>query len=92
MVHLTLLLMLNLTIEQRNANDILPAWSGPKTGFLHIPPKRVHCFGGICKNPQEQRCCQRQPLVGFEIFHLGRVEGSCFGGELLDFARVSAKG
>ena len=20
-------------------------------GFLHIPPKRVHCFGGICKNP-----------------------------------------
>ncbi len=21
-------------------------------GFLHIPPKRVHRFGGICKNPQ----------------------------------------
>ena len=19
---------------------------------MHIPPKRVHCFGGICKNPQ----------------------------------------
>ncbi|EFH85027.1 hypothetical protein Krac_6162 [Ktedonobacter racemifer DSM 44963] len=27
-------------------------WFLHNWGFLHIPPKRVHRFGGICKNPQ----------------------------------------
>src|SRR5205085_2540444 len=39
-----------------------------------------------CRLHLEQGCCQRQPFVGFEIFHLGRVEGSCFSSKLLDFA------
>jgi len=30
----------------------------PCRGFLHIPPKRVHRFGGICKNPQNEEAEQ----------------------------------
>lgn len=40
MMHFTLLLLLNLTTEQRNANDILPAWSGAKTALLQPPGAR----------------------------------------------------
>ena len=35
----------------------------------------------------QHKCgCQRQPFVGLQVFHLGRIQGSCLGCKLLDFA------
>ena len=39
-----------------------------------------------CGLHQHERCCQRQEFVRLQVFHLGRVQGSCLDGQLLDFA------